>query len=337
MTAGARRPAVAMIAVALASLSACAHRARVSAVPGQAGARPSAVAETFRRQVLNAVDAGDGDIRVRFLRQKIAADPGDLAARLELASHYQEMRFPELALDHYRLAAAQFPDNAQVHLLLARSLRSLGIGDQAVDALAGFLARHPEGSAELLSWLGILNDELGRWPQAEKAHREALAKAPRQAVLENNLGYNLLLQGKPADAAPHFRRALALDSRSETARNNLGLALASQPASQPGEALLHWKSVADAATAHSNLAAVLIEQGNYAEARKQLEAALGYRQDHPSALRNLELVSQLDGGPAAIRISPRQGFWSRFRAALRKALVSSEEDKSARAVRTASR
>jgi len=55
---------------------------------------------------------------------------------------------------------------------------------------------------------------------------------------------------------------------------------------------------------HSNMAALLIEQGKYAEARQELDLALGYNRANAAALSNLKLVSELDGKPAVIPIKP---------------------------------
>src|SRR6516225_3594327 len=74
----------------------------------------------MERQVQNAIDAGDGDYQIRMLRQQMAKEPDNLQVRLELARRYQASGSTELALEHYRLAAARFPDNADVELLLAK-------------------------------------------------------------------------------------------------------------------------------------------------------------------------------------------------------------------------
>src|SRR5436190_4611662 len=226
----------------------------------------------FERQVANARDAGEGDYVVRRLRQQMAAEPDNLGVRIELIEHYTHSGYPELALEHSRLAAARFPKSAEVQLSLARLQRSLMMTAEAEKALAAFLANNPQQSAVYDSWLGILRDELGQWTEGEKSHRAALALGPESDYLHNNLGYNLLMQKRPSEAAFEFKQALKLKPGSETARNNLGLALAASP----GDAVLHWQSVSDPATAHSNMAAVYIEQGRYAEARQELDLALGY-------------------------------------------------------------
>jgi Flp pilus assembly protein TadD len=300
----------------------CAHQSPIVSH----GVSRTAVATVMARQVQNAVDAGDGDLEARTLRQRLAADAQDLDARLALARLYARRGLPELALEHHRLAEAQFPDSVPVTLGLAKTLREMGEAEAALRAIQDFQAKHTRGSWELLSLQGILEDEQGRFGMAETAHRAALALDPGRSALHNNLGYNLLLQAKADAAAGEFRRALELDPRSEIAHNNLGAALAldSQPARAPAfkEALEEWQRLADPAAAHNNLAAVLMEQGRYAEARSELETALGFRRDFPAALANLKLIAELDGRPVLVP-PPRQpvNLWKRATSTLGRVVV----------------
>ncbi len=323
----------AVILAALFTWSCTRHAAGLA--PGQRAHPPSAVAAAMRRQAVNAADAGDGDLRVQALRRKMAAEPDNLTVRMDLARHYEQTGFPELAVEHYRLAAARFPDNAQVQVALARSLGSQGMTGLAAEGLNRFLeSRKPHKDLSAAwSWLGILRDDLGELLPAEQAHRAAVNLRPDQDTLHNNLGYNLLLQGKNGEAAAELRRALALRPASEVARNNLGLALASQPK----EAIAHWQSVSDPATAHNNLAAVLIERGRYEEARGELDIALGYKRDHPAALRNLRLVSELDGRAATVRAQVAGSRWKRFARAVGRAVAGIETPQTNEAHQTASR
>jgi tetratricopeptide (TPR) repeat protein len=118
------------------------------------------------------------------------------------------------------------------------------------------------------------------------------------------------------------------------ARNNLGLALAHL--GETGQALANWQSASDPATAHNNLAAVLMEKGNYANARKELEIALGYNNAYPAALKNLELVSRLDGQPASMAVKPPASRWRRWKIAFRRLFVGPLEDSRTDPVKTAS-
>ena len=306
------RSGIYFFVVAAAGMGAsCVHQVRTAGVY-PLPQRTSAV----DRQIANAVDAGEGDYIARALRRRMAAEPENVAVRIELIRHFSAVGYPELALEHSRVAAMRFPESAEVRLALARSLRSMGMAREAADGLAAFLTEHPQQSPVYDSWLGIMRDELAEWTAGERAHRAALALNADLDYLHNNLGYNLLKQGRTSEAAFEFRQALKLRSDSEVARNNLGMALAATPA----EAVVHLQSVNDPATAHSNLAAAMIEQGRYDEARKELDLALGYNSGHAAALGNLKLVSSLDGKPAVIPVQPVRTRWSKFRSAVLKAM-----------------
>jgi len=267
------------------------------------------------RQVRNAVDAGEGDYELRVLRDRVAAEPENIAVRIELAKAYRERGYPEIALEISRLAVARFPESGDAQLSLVRDLRAVNHRADAVSGLEAFLKAHPAASPEYWSWLGILRDESGLWPAGETAHRKAIEVAPAVDSLHNNLGYNLLMQKKHGDAAAEFREALRLNPANEMARNNLATALALSNAS--AEAVATWQSATGPASAHNNLAAVWIEKGNYAEARKELDVALGYNRSHPAALRNLELLTRLDGQPATLNAArdaaDRRSRWVAFK------------------------
>ena len=301
---------------------ACAHHPRAARMP----AAPAPLQPTaFQRQIQNARDAGDGDYQLRALREKVAAAPDDVAARVQLAALYRDRGYPDVALEMCRLAAARFPQSGPVQLALARTLRDLNQRPAAIAGLEAFLAAYPQTSAEYSSWLGILRDESGQWSAGEPHHRKALDQAPAEDYLHNNLGYNLLMQKKDAEAAAEFREALRLNPSSAMARNNLGLALASQDAN--AQAIASWQSGTDASTAHNNMAAVLIEKGNYREARKELELALGYNRANPAALRNLELVSRLDGSAATMPAQPSETTrWERWKSGFTHLFVGPLED-----------
>ena len=305
-------------AIALIVFTGCARVTTVSHQPVPAELRrPPRTA--MERQVLNAVDAGEGDANVRDLRRRLVANPDDIKVRMDLARNYQDQGFPELAVEHLRLAVARAPHLSELHLRLAKALHATGDDDAAIDALVKFCNQEPLPPAELLSLLGIYEDNVGRSAAAEQHHRRAVELAPKRDVFHNNLGYNLLLQDRPVDAAAEFRRAVELNPRSEIARNNLGTALARSPGGDTREALLQWQAAGGPAAAHNNLASVFLEQHRYAEARKEIETALGYSKDHPAALANLALVSELDGQPAAVAMKSRDTAWHRWTARLRGA------------------
>lgn len=284
--------------LALALLSAvsasCTHKVANGVSQRRPAAAPRAgMQATMQRQIENAVDAGDGDGAARMLRQQMAADPNNLAVRMELAEHYEKQGYGELALEHYRLAADRFPNEPGVVVAMARVLQAQKLPKEAIAVLERFVASHQGGFSDVHAWLGYLKDEIGEHQSAEVSHRAALAANASSAKLHNNLGYNLLLQAKNEEAAAEFRQALSIDPKMELARNNLGMAQVRTGG--------QWaQGSGDERAAHNNAAAALIEQGRYAEARKELDAALKIDRQYVPALKNLELLASLDGKPGVV-------------------------------------
>lgn len=315
-----RTRTAAALAIGTMTLASCTHTVRGARMPSPVA--QTGVRTTMHRQVMNAVDAGEGDYRMRELRAKLIADPENLEARLALASHYAGAGYPEIAIEHYRMAAARYPDNAQLAVLLARSLQRTGATAQARAHLEAFLSRHPDAGADVWSWAGILQDDARDYSAGERSHRAALKMRPDSSSIRNNLGYNLLLQGKNQEAAQEFRQALVLQPNSPIARSNLAIALAERPA----EAVSAWTAVTDPASAHNNLGAVLLERGDYQGARREFQTALGYNQHHSAALSNLELVASVDGNGTALPAAGSQSAWRRFVRTLGFVLLGSESE-----------
>ena len=273
------------------------------------------------RQAQNAVEAGDGDLELRRLRQFLAANPKNPDARVLLARYYEGRGLPDLALEHYRLAATQFPESPAIAIAFAKTLRAMGNPAEGARTLQEFAARQSRANADVLSLEAILEDEQGQHAAAETAHRAAIAAAPDQSGLHNNLGYNLLSQGRTDAAIEEFRRAIEFDPKSDIAHNNLAGALArsSSAANDTSrEAVSEWRRSTGEAEAHNNMAAVLIEQGRFDEARAELAQALSIDPSLGAAMSNLRLVAERDGRPVTLpaRASntrkPRVSLWAKI-------------------------
>ncbi len=254
----------------------------------------TAMHTVMQKQVRNAQMAADGDSVAQGLREQMTAEPTNAEIRLKLAEHYETKGFTEIAIEHYRLAAERFPLSETMQFRLAQALRKYDLSEEAAETLQSFLDCHPSQNPDLYSWLGIVLDDIGELGEAEKAHRYAIFLAPQKDSLYNNLGYNLYLQGKKTEAELEIRRALQLNPKSITAKNNLATVMQNRE-----ESLAQFRSTADMATAYNNRAVELIEQGNYDEARAELDKALQYRRDLPQVWNNLRLISEFEGqGPS---------------------------------------
>lgn len=251
----------------------------------------AALRAIFQQQIQGAFDPLTDDQQVQTLKTRLALEPNDVAARLELAGIYERYRFIDDARTQYTAAlrSETIASQAEQAILgLARcALGSDGIKD-VIPVVEGFLQDWPSASA--WNQLGLLHGEIGNLAEGEKAFRQALALDNKSDSVHNNLGHNLMLQNKLEAAEAELRKSLELNSKSATTRNNLGVVLARR--GDLKKALEQFMSVADAATAHNNLAVVLLETGQYEQSREELVKALMIRQYFAPALANFKLVQE---------------------------------------------
>jgi tetratricopeptide (TPR) repeat protein len=118
--------------------------------------------------------------------------------------------------------------------------------------------------------------QVGTWHDSERLFANAVAVTRANAFAESNLGYALLLNGRPDEAYRHFQRALAINPRSVSALNNLGTLLHEQ--GEREQALkFHRRALAvdprDNSTLRS-IGRVLFEMGRTDEALEQFERAI---------------------------------------------------------------
>ena len=130
-----------------------------------------------------------------------------------------------LTLEEYLRAYAAFtpiPLGDPPQLWLARAHQAAGFNDfaEAQRLLLEGATRFP-AQVQFLQYLGRLLTRLGKFVDAEKAIRYALAQHPGVAALHCDLGTTLLQQNFPDEAARMFEEALRLDPQLKEARSNL--------------------------------------------------------------------------------------------------------------------
>ena len=253
----------------------------------KAAAPDDALRAIFAQQIQGAFNPVTDDQRFKTLQSRLKLNPADTAARLDLGVLYENYRLHDDAFEQYRQALTTQPSDAAA-LGLSRSARWTARSVEAIPLLDAYVRTHPSAS----SWneLGLLYDAAGNFKAGESALREAVTQDAASDRLHNNLGYNLLLQHRPELAENEFRRALELNPKSAMTRNNLGMVLARR--GDLDGALEQFMAAADAATAHNNLAVVLLEVGRYEESRQQLVKALAIRHYFAPALANFKLVQE---------------------------------------------
>ena len=258
----------------------------------QAPAIDTPLRAVFKRQIQGAFSPLGEDGRIQALEARLKSDPQDAAARLELASVYENYRLYDNAFDQFRQAMQLvLPDGAAAEQALAALSRSARASRRSQEALAP-VETLVEQRPSAVSWneLGLLYQDVRDLGRAEIAFAKAVTLMPQWDRAHNNLGYNLLLENKTEDAELEFRRAIELNPSSTTARNNLGTLLARRGDLEG--ALEQFQVAGDAAAAHNNLAVVLLEMGQYDRSREELVKALAIRHFYAPAMANFKLVQE---------------------------------------------
>lgn len=115
----------------------------------------------------------------------------------------------------------------------------------------------------------VYNDPIALW-------QDAALHQPENSRVQNNLGVVLVDAGQPAEAVPHYRRALELSPDYVEAQSNLGVALVHLQ--EFAEALPQFEKALEInpyyADAHINLAHLLVKGGRLDEAVPHYEEAL---------------------------------------------------------------
>lgn len=177
------------------------------------------------------------------------------------------------------------------------------------------VARNPRA---VMAWLN-LGDVLARRQDhdgAIAAFRRALELRPDDPHAHNDIGCELLVLGRPADALPWLERAGQLDPMGVDPANNLGLALSAL--GRRDEAIASFRRAVTLAPtdarAHGNLGVELVLAGRGAEALEHLETSVRLKPDDPRVLANDgDALRQLGRWPEAIQryeqaIALRPGF-----------------------------
>jgi len=131
--------------------------------------------------------------KIAFCQWQLEHDAKDATARAELASAYLTAGRRDDAIREALQAAADNPKTPRAHLILGH-------------AYAG-------------------NNQL---PEARAAFEALVALQPESLEAQNNLGYLLLVEGRPDEAIPHLEKALSINPNDVLAKQNLEKARAAK-------------------------------------------------------------------------------------------------------------
>ncbi len=217
------------------------------------------------------------------------------AARLNvaLAHKLSERGEKDAAFQAADAACRADPEDGAARSIRGALLAGRGLLDEAEADLKDAVRLEPD-LAEAHAALAVLHERRKRFPEAEAEHRRASELAPRDARYVNNLGYALLVHGKPSEALPVLMQAARLEPMNARIRNNLGFAYAGlRDFPRAGQEFALGGTPAEA---QNNLGFALEQAGNMAQAKAHYEEAL--RQD-AGLLAARENLARLSGARRA--------------------------------------
>lgn len=206
----------------------------------------------------------------------------------------------QLASGAYRSAATAFGALTAEVDIKARALQGEGIARALAErdpgagyaSLRAAVALDPSLSR---AWnaLGYYHDSRREWRQAGESYTQALAADPESAMILNNRGFSMLMQGRIQEALADLGAALRRDPTLRPARENLRLALAWD--GQYALALAGAEG-GDRARVLNNVGYVALLRGDQANAEAFLLRAIEVDPAfNPVAARNLDYLRLLRG------------------------------------------
>ena len=156
---------------------------------------------------------------VKRYEDALRVDPGLAAAHFNLGCvHLQAGRLAE-AVDRFEQALKIDPNYVEAHASVGSALLLEGRTDEALTHYETALRLDPSANAR--KNLGVALFFVRRLPEAVAQLEEAVRLEPDFAKAHEFLGDALSAQGRKAEAAAHYRRALQIDPGSEHARRAL--------------------------------------------------------------------------------------------------------------------
>lgn len=188
------------------------------------------------------------------------------------AAFLEELNGPkselQKATEHWGKAFEKEPRNAQNAINYARNLKAMKQKEQALAVLQAAYSFNPDNKT-LNSEYGRLALELDQTSIAQKLLEQADDPTAPDWKTISARGTLLAKQGKYKDAIPHFERALAIAPNQPSVLNNLALAKAMDGDAHNAEQMLRKATDLGGRDAriNQNLALVLGLQGKYDESK----------------------------------------------------------------------
>ena len=227
-------------------------------------------------------------------RHIIELNPQAWHAHLHLGNAlHNQGRYVE-AVDAYRVAAEQRPDNDLAYANLGLVLNELGRYEEAETHLRRALALNPQDWHAHLNLGNALHSQ-GRYVEAVAAYRVAAGQRPNHALAHSGLGAALNELGRFEEAETHLRRAIALNPGHTEALYFLAtLRFDQQRYDEMLELLQRLISIEPGdADAHISMGVALFHLGRSDEALQEFDQALSLDPTLENARTNREAVLEV--------------------------------------------
>ena len=186
---------------------------------------------------------------------------------------------------------------------IARLAERRGQTEQAELAYQSLLKKHPE-LVTPHHRLGVLAARRGQFDKANEHFQAALRSDSKNVELLNDAGYCYYLQNRLDEAEQLYQKALTLDPNNQAVCNNVAMFLADK--GRFDESLAIFQRVNSEAQAHTNLAFMLTQTGQYEQAEAHFTRALTLDSTlRPAAKGLLQLAEQQNR--AKLAALPPQG------------------------------
>jgi tetratricopeptide (TPR) repeat protein len=165
---------------------------------------------------------------------------------------------------------------AEVCLAAARELDKQGHEAEAI-VLYEKAREHNPDIEQVSRRLAVLYDRQGNSTKAREEYRHALAENPRDADLLNDIGYFFYQRGQLDEAEKWLQQSIDIEPNHARAWVNLGLVYGQQ--GRYHQSFEAFSKVVSPAAAHSNVGAILAQNGNYNLAQQVLRQAVVQQPD----------------------------------------------------------
>ena len=242
----------------------------------------------------------------RAQRQMQVAE-GELLAHYNLGLAFRQKGYYAEAQREYRLALDRGEDRGLVLQAMAEVHLLRQDSAAAIELYDQLIVEKPD-SPKLWNERGVALHQNGRYAEAAESYRRALSADTRYAIAHNNLGVALYHAGEREQAVDAFRAALDANPSFAKARLNLALLLGKSHRFQLALEAYRQVLVTEAAnpTAWNGIGVVLAELRKFEDARNAFARAIQGRPDFAEAHYNLSFtLSNLGDFEGALRETKR--------------------------------